>query len=50
MSSTNSPTTNLLTLIDAHASAAMFEAVRSVAEQSFFAVAVNSSSWPNFTW
>ena len=39
MSSTNSPTTNSPKLIDPDAATAMFEAVRSVAEQSFFAVA-----------
>jgi len=39
MSSTNSQTTNLPKLTDAEATAAMFEAVRTVAEQSFFAVA-----------
>jgi CheY-specific phosphatase CheX len=39
MSSTNSPTTNLPKLTDPEAASAMFEAVRSVAEQSFFAVA-----------
>jgi CheY-specific phosphatase CheX len=39
MSSTNSPTKKLPKLIDHSAVAAMFEAVRAVAEQSFFAVA-----------
>jgi len=39
MSSTKSPTTNLPKLTDPDAASAMFEAVRSVAEQSFFAVA-----------
>jgi CheY-specific phosphatase CheX len=39
MSSTNSRTTNLPKLTDPEAASAMFEAVRSVAEQSFFAVA-----------
>jgi len=39
MSSTNSQTTNLPKLTDADAASAMFDAVRTVAEQSFFAVA-----------
>jgi CheY-specific phosphatase CheX len=39
MSSTNLPTTNLPKLTDPAAASAMFEAVRTVAEQSFFAVA-----------
>jgi CheY-specific phosphatase CheX len=39
MSSTNSRTTNLPKLTDPEAASAMFEAVRAVAEQSFFAVA-----------
>ena len=39
MSSTNSPTTNLPKLTDPEAASAMFDAVRTVAEQSFFAVA-----------
>ena len=39
MSSTNSQTTNLPKLTDAEAASAMFDAVRTVAEQSFFAVA-----------
>jgi hypothetical protein len=39
MSSTNSPTTNWPKLITPDAASAMFEAIRSVAEQSFFAVA-----------
>jgi len=39
MSSTNSRTTKLPKLTDPEAASAMFEAVRAVAEQSFFAVA-----------
>ena len=39
MSSTNSPTMSLPKLSDPDTASAMFEAVRSVAEQSFFAVA-----------
>jgi hypothetical protein len=39
MSSTKSPTTNLPTLIEPESAAAIFAAVRRVAEQSFFAVA-----------
>jgi CheY-specific phosphatase CheX len=39
MSSTNWPTTNLPKLTEPEAATAMFEAVRTVAEQSFFAVA-----------
>ncbi len=39
MSSTNSRTTNLPKLTDPEAASAMFDAVRTVAEQSFFAVA-----------
>jgi CheY-specific phosphatase CheX len=39
MSSTNSRTTNLPKLTDPKAASAMFDAVRTVAEQSFFAVA-----------
>ena len=39
MSSTKLPTTNLPKLIDPESAAAMFVAIRSVAEQSFFAVA-----------
>jgi CheY-specific phosphatase CheX len=39
MSSTNSPTTKLPKLTNPEAASAMFEAVRTVAEQSFFAVA-----------
>jgi CheY-specific phosphatase CheX len=39
MSSTNSPTTKLPKLTDPEAASAMFDAVRTVAEQSFFAVA-----------
>lgn len=39
MSSTNSRTTNLPKLIDPESASAMFDAVRTVAEQSFFAVA-----------
>jgi chemotaxis phosphatase CheX-like protein len=39
MSSTNSQTTNLPKLTDSGAASAMFDAVRTVAEQSFFAVA-----------
>src|SRR6516165_6567621 len=39
MSSTNSRTTNLPKLTDPEAASALFEAVRAVAEQSFFAMA-----------
>src|SRR5882672_9027204 len=39
MSSTNSRTTNLPKLTDPEAASAMFEAIRSVAEQSFFSLA-----------
>jgi hypothetical protein len=39
MSSTKSPTTNLPTLIEPESAAAIFAAVRRVAEQSFYAVA-----------
>ena len=39
MSSTNSPTMSLPKLSDPDTASAMFEAVRSVAENSFFAVA-----------